>query len=119
MNENTFNCLSCGRLNPVRGANYTNKYCNNKCQQDHRKKILAEKRIHDWKSGCGLYVWKEVPNYIKEYLIQQRGNKCEICKEEVWRDKLIPLVVNQKNNDIYDNVENNLEIICPNCKAQK
>lgn len=115
----TFNCLSCGRLNPMRGANYTNKYCNNQCQQDHRKKVLSEKRINEWKSGCGLYVWKEVPSYIKDYLVQERGHKCEICSGEIWLNRPIPLIANQKDGDIYNNVESNLELICPNCKAQK
>ena len=125
----TFNCLACGRLNPVRGANYSNKYCNNKCQQDHRRQLLAEKRIVDWKSGCGLYVWKEVPDYIQNYLIEQRGHKCEVCNNsehierhpgdirDILVSRKIPLTVTQWDGDIYNNKESNLRLICPNCQA--
>ena len=63
-----FNCLSCGRENPVRGGSYQSKYCNNQCQQNHRKRLLSEKRIEEWKSDCSVYNWKTVPDYIKDYL---------------------------------------------------
>lgn len=115
----TFNCLNCGRENPVRGANYTNKYCNNTCQQAHRKKLLAEKRVNEWKQGCGLYVWKEVPDYIKDYLYGVRGHQCEVCGITEWQGKPAPLTVTQKDRDAYNNVEENLEVVCFNCLSQK
>ena len=92
----TFECLACGRLNPVRGANYSNKYCNNKCQADHRKRLLDEQRVTDWLSGCGLYVWKTVPGYIKDYLIGVRGHHCEICGIKEWNNQSAPLLAVQK-----------------------
>lgn len=114
-----FNCLNCGRENPVKGANYSNKYCNNHCQQQHRKKLLNEKRINEWKSGCGLYVWKEVPDYIKEHLIQERGHRCEVCGITEWQGNPAPLTVTQKDRDAYNNKEANLEVLCYNCLSQK
>lgn len=114
-----FNCLNCGRENPVRGANYSNKYCNNHCQQQHRKKQLTEKRVEEWLSGCGLYVWKEVPDYIRDYLIQERGHQCESCGITEWQGNPAPLTVTQKDRDVYNNVESNLEVICYNCLSQK
>lgn len=115
----TFECLACGRLNPVRGANYSNKYCNNKCQQDHRKRLLNEKRVQDWLDGCGLYIWKEVPEYIREYLIKDRGHRCETCGITEWQDFPAPLLAVQRDGDVYNNQESNLELICPNCESQK
>ena len=117
--NNTYHCLSCGRENPIRGASYLNKYCNNQCQQDHRRKLLTEKRITEWQSDCSLYVWKEVPKYIKDYLIQARGNKCQGCGITEWRNKSISLIAVQRDNDVYNNKENNLELLCPNCRTQK
>ena len=114
-----FNCLNCGRENPVKGANYSNKYCNNHCQQQHRKKLLNEKRINEWKSGCGLYVWKEVPDYIKDHLIRERGHQCEVCGITEWQGNPAPLTVTQKDKDAYNNVESNLEVLCYNCLSQK
>lgn len=116
--EKIFTCLACGRENPVRGSNYSNKYCNNQCQQDHRKQLLTEKRVADWKSGCGLYVWREVPDYIQKYLIQERGHQCEVCGITEWQGSPAPLTVTQKDRDVYNNKEHNLQLICYNCKSQ-
>jgi ssDNA-binding Zn-finger/Zn-ribbon topoisomerase 1 len=115
----TFDCLACGRKNPKRYGSYTNTYCNNKCQQTHRKQLLKETRLTEWLDGCGLYVWKEIPEYVREYLIQQRGHQCETCGNTEWMYNPIPLEVTQINGDIYNNKQENLELICPNCKAQK
>lgn len=117
--SHTFDCLYCGRKNPVRGANYTNKYCNNQCQQDHRKQLLAETRVQEWLSGCGLYVWKVIPNYIQQYLIKTKGHRCEVCNTVEWQDQPVPLNAVQKDHDIYNNTPDNLMIICPNCQAQR
>ena len=119
MTEKTFKCLSCARENPIRGANYSNKYCNNQCQQNHRKRLLEQERIANWKSDCGLYLWKEVPEYIKKYLIELRGHRCEVCDTDTWMDKPIPLLVTQIDNDVYNNKQDNLQLICPNCRSQK
>jgi len=117
--SDTFSCMACGRLNPLRGANYSNKYCNNQCQQDHRKQLLTERRINDWQSECSLFVWKEIPSYIQTYLIAHRGHRCEVCSTETWQGQPIPLTAVQRNSDIYDNREENLLLICPNCRAQR
>ena len=114
-----FNCLSCGRENPVRGGSYQSKYCNNQCQQNHRKRLLSEKRIEEWKSDCSVYNWKTVPDYIKDYLIEARGHKCSVCGNQTWVDEPIPLLAKQIDGNAYNNVEDNLELICPNCNSQK
>ena len=114
-----FECLACGRANPVRGANYSNKYCNNKCQQDHRRVLLNEQRVSEWRAGCGLYVWKEVPTYIRDYLVTSRGHRCEVCGITEWQGQRAPLLAKQQDGDVYNNQESNLELICPNCHSQK
>lgn len=114
-----FNCLFCNRENPVRGGSYQSKYCNNQCQQNHRKKLLSEKRIGEWKGDCSVYNWKEVPDYIQEYLLKERGHKCEVCGITEWQGNPAPLTVTQRDGDTYNNQESNLEVICFNCKSQK
>lgn len=115
----TYNCLSCGRLNPLRGSNYTNKYCNNKCQQDHRKQLLSNQRLQDWLDGCGLYVWKEVPDYVRDYLIREKGNACSICGIKEWCNRPAPLLAKQFDGDPYNNKPNNIRLMCHNCLAQR
>lgn len=110
-----FTCLNCGKNNPVKGNSYTNKYCNNSCQQQHRSRLL----VNEWKDNQSNIAWRQVPDYIKRYLIEQRGHKCEACGITTWLNEPIPLVVHHKDNNTHNNEESNLEIICPNCRSQK
>jgi hypothetical protein len=122
-----FTCLNCGRVNPVKGHSYTNKYCNNSCQQQHRSRNL----ISDWKQKKETKAWPKVPDWVKRYLIEQRGHKCEICNNTEHREvhpggardilvaHEIPLVVDYLDGNTYNNDESNLQVICPNCRALK
>ena len=108
-----FTCLNCGRVNTIKGHSYTNKYCNNSCQQQHRSRQL----VSGWKEK--KEPWRTVPDWAKKYLISQRGHKCQRCGINEWQNKQAPLIVDYKNGDSYNNDESNLELICPNCRAQK
>lgn len=110
-----FTCLNCGKVNPIKGHSYTNKYCNNSCQQQHRSRQL----VQNWKETQGQTAWRQVPDWIKKYLIEQRGHRCEACGITNWQGQPAPLVVDYKDSNSYNNEEANLELICPNCKSQK
>jgi hypothetical protein len=110
-----FTCLNCGRVNPVKGHSYTNKFCNNSCQAQYRSRSL----VKEWKEAKEPSAWRQVPDWVKKYLIQERGNQCEECGITEWLGGPAPLVVNYRDNDSYNNREDNLELICPNCKSQK
>ena len=110
-----FTCLNCGKVNPVKGHSYTNKYCNNSCQQQHRSRQL----VNEWKESKEPTAWRTVPEWVKKYLINLRGHKCEVCGIVKHNGRDAPLVVDYRNGDSYNNDESNLELICPNCKSQK
>jgi 5-methylcytosine-specific restriction endonuclease McrA len=110
-----FTCLNCGRQNPIKGNSYTNKYCNNSCQQQHRSRSL----VSEWKRNQDKVAWRQVPEYIKKYLIEQRGHRCESCGLFSWLGLEIFLTVHHKDHNTHNNEEGNLELICPNCRSQK
>ena len=110
-----FTCLNCGKNNPIKGHSYTNKYCNNSCQQQHRSRLL----VKEWKEHEGQTAWRQVPDYVKKYLIQQREHACEVCGNVTHNHEPIPLLVDYRDGNSHNNVESNLELICPNCKSQK
>jgi hypothetical protein len=114
-NLGCFTCLNCGKVNPIKGHSYSNKFCNNNCQAQYRSRSL----VREWKEAKEPSAWRQVPEYIKKYLIQERGHKCEVCGIAEWQDHPAPLVVDYHDNDSYNNREDNLELICPNCKSQK
>lgn len=110
-----FTCLNCGRVNPRKGDIFTYKYCNNKCQAEHRSRLL----VREWKENESKTAWRQVPEYVKRYLIESRGHKCENCGIEEWLGEPAPLVVIHKDGNTHNNEEVNLQIICPNCRATK
>lgn len=110
-----FTCLNCGKVNPIKGASYTNKYCNNSCQQQHRSRLFVEK----WKSKTEVTAWRQVPPWAMKYLIEQRGHRCEVCNFKTHNKNQIPLVVDYLDGNSHNNDESNLQLICPNCKSQK
>lgn len=50
-------------------------------------------------------------------LKELRGNKCEVCGNDIWLGKPIPLEVHHKDGDHLNSTLENLQLICPNCHA--
>ncbi len=118
-NLRCFTCLSCGKVNPIKGHSYTNKYCNNSCQQEHQRRNRVFEKVQEWKESAQPQAWAKVPDWIKQYLINQRGHQCEVCGIVKHNGKDAPLDVTYVDGDSYNNKEDNLQLICPNCRAQK
>lgn len=118
-NLGCFTCLNCGKVNPIKGHSYTNKYCNNSCQQEHQRRHKAFENVQKWKESKEPQAWAKIPDWIRKYLIDNRGHKCESCNSETHNGKEIPLDVTYCDGDSYNTKEDNLMLICPNCRAQK
>ena len=110
-----FTCLNCGRVNPAKGDVHTYKFCNNKCQAEHRSRLL----VKNWKDNEQLTAWRQVPDYVRKYLINERGHKCEVCSITEWQEQEAPLVVDHKDHNTHNNEESNLMLVCPNCRAHR
>lgn len=54
----------------------------------------------------------------RKILLEQRGNRCEVCGFEEWNGKPIPIELDHIDGDSDNNAEANLRLICPNCHAQ-
>lgn len=54
---------------------------------------------------------------LKEELILERGEKCEICGITEWLGKKINLQIHHKDFNHYNNDKNNLQLVCPNCHS--
>lgn len=111
------NCLNCGiefRFNP---ANKTGKYCSNKCQQQYQSKQIVEewKRNPDSSIGAGY----KLKGPIRKYLIEKSQNVCSKCG---WGEinpytNNVPLEIHHIDGDCSNNVEENLQVLCPNCHS--
>lgn len=60
------------------------------------------------------YVAKES---LKNWLLRERGNKCEKCRRGRWNGKIIPLETEHIDGNNKNNEPDNLLLLCPNCHA--
>lgn len=113
LKERKYNCLNCEKDIPFKGYTYNHKYCDNKCQAEHRQKVCLERDKKLFLEGADL----KRPNQRK-VLTELRGYKCECCGISDWQGKSIVLQVDHINGDPYNNNPDNLRLICPNCHSQ-
>ena len=108
-------CLSCGKaLKP-----HQQKYCSNICQHDSQYKDY----IKDWKKGGndgnrGVKT-KLLSKHIRRYILEKYNSKCSKCN---WSKKhpitkVVPLEIDHIDGDAMNNIESNLQLLCPNCHA--
>lgn len=110
------NCINCGEALVKR---HQIKFCSNKCQGDYRYKTyikLWEKGIVDGNMGITA---RGMSRHIKRFFIEKFGNKCVKCG---WNKKHpstqnIPLEIDHIDGDSENNLEKNLQLLCPNCHA--
>lgn len=99
-------CLYCGNKIPDK-----HKYCNVQCQNKHRHQLKMQEVEEKNGIGCNF-------KRIKDYVIETRGHKCEICGNTEWMGQPIPLVLDHINGDGLDDRLENLRLVCGNCDMQ-
>lgn len=107
------NCLHC---NTILGSTQK-KYCSLICLQDQKRQVYIER----WKAGLedGKRGELQISNFIRKYLFDKFGGKCTICG---WCEVnpctgKVPLDVEHIDGNPYNNREDNLTLICPNCHS--
>jgi len=110
-----------------------NDFCNHSCAAAFNNKIRIRKnvkqkvkpytledKINDWKNGKNFLTGVAgVPIFIKRYIFNKFNNKCQICgwsKTNIFSGK-IPLQIHHIDGDCTNNLEDNLQLLCPNCHS--
>jgi len=104
-----YQCLNCSKEMPYR-KNTANKYCNNKCQQDHSARV----RINEWLEGK----IKTSITIVRRYLTATYGYSCGVCGISEWNGNKLVLEVDHIDGDSTNNNPSNFRYICPNCHSQ-
>lgn len=103
-------CLNCGT------ETLNLKYCSVDCHQTHVWEVVKEKIR---KTGNANVNNSKVSSAVpKRYLLETRGQQCEICGHKNWSGKPIPIVLDHISGDSTDSTLKNLRLLCPNCDAQ-
>lgn len=108
-------CLTCNKITRT----HYNKYCSNKCQAINRYRDY----IRRWKQGLakgnvGIKT-KIIAPSLRRYLLEKYNKKCSICGWDQKHPitKVVPLEVNHIDGNADNNLEENLELLCPNCHS--
>lgn len=99
------------------------KFCCQICQWDYswtkrKEKIVETGNINYEKNPITANVDDRCRRIAKKFLLEERGNICEICKRSEWMGKKIPLSVDHIDGKHGNNLVINLRLICANCDMQ-
>ena len=105
-------CKNCEKEIPNR-----NEYCGNICQKKYETNI----EVSEWLNGVNKTRkgGTTIPSWMREYLLSEANYKCSVCN---WGEKnpftnKVPLDVDHIDGDAYNNLKQNLRVLCPNCHS--
>lgn len=104
-------CLSCAKSFDYDDTRQHGKFCNNKCQQNYIYLTNTKLRVE-----AGIVEERQT---LKNYLIKERGEKCELCNlQAIWENKPLPLILDHIDGNSDFNHPSNIRLVCPNCNSQ-
>ena len=112
-------CMECENCEQRLQQKSQKKYCSNKCQANHQFEVY----IKNWKAGKvdggrGRNT-RNISRHIKRYLVEKCGEACTKCG---WNEAhiiggVVPLEIDHIDGNSENNIEANLQLICPNCHS--
>ena len=112
---NPKHCKNCNKESPFEKKR--NDYCNNQCQNDFEYKQYIE----NWKSGYETGTTKpdDTSKHVVRYMFEKYNSSCQVCG---WKQinpytLKVPLQIHHIDGNCFNNSENNLQLLCPNCHS--
>ncbi len=89
-------------------------YCSTTCQREKEYRDNVSRWLSGEDNGTRL---STTATFIKRYLIESRGAKCEKCAWSTVHPKtgIVPVQMNHKDGNWQNNKVDNLELLCPSC----
>lgn len=110
-------CLNCGEK-LTKGEV---KYCSIKCQREYENKLAVKEIFSGKKSGLkeATSSKPKIRDNLRKYLLEKVNYRCEKCGcnwINPYSGQTI-LEIHHIDGDRTNNLENNLQVLCPNCHA--
>ena len=111
----TTTCMYCGKTF-IKYPASANKYCCPECAHEYRR----QQYINAWKlgiiSGTKSYTCSSP---VRNYMLRKCNYKCEKCG---WGEinpytNRVPLQIHHIDGNSENNIEENLQVLCPNCHS--
>lgn len=104
-------CVLCGK----ELTKTQKKFCSKECEIEYK----YQEKIKQWKNGSskGCDASGGMSNYLRKYFLEKANYSCEQCgfnKNNEYTGLSI-LQLHHKDGDCYNNSEDNIEVLCPNC----
>lgn len=110
-------CLNCGEQ-LTKGET---KYCSTKCQRAYENQIAVQAIFSQKESGLknASSSSPKIRDSLRKYLLEKANYKCQLCGcnwVNPYSNQTI-LEIHHIDGDRNNNLENNLQVLCPNCHA--
>jgi len=106
------NCFNCGKITNNK------KFCSLKCSYEYPKRENIRKWLNNKISGLSPN-GKKIQSFIKFYLIEKYGDKCQLCN---WSEihpitKKVPIQLDHIDGNFRNCRLENVRLLYPNCHS--
>jgi hypothetical protein len=109
----TYRCRNCNKEHQYRGMQFSNLYCDNKCQGEYQRTVRIKQWLEEGKDWPG-----QIPKWAKHTLAEVNGDCCSVCGITEYNGLPIVLECDHIDGNHTNNSVKNLRLICPNCHSQ-